>query len=166
MRPRVELRPATSDDSELIFELITELAVYEREPDAVETTPELLRAQLASDRCPFECLIAELDGRPAGFALFFQNYSTWKGRPGLYLEDLYVKESARKSGVGGALLVALARIAIEREYARMEWSVLDWNQLAIDFYKSLGALPMSEWTTFRLTGAALKQLAERETGAG
>ncbi|MCA9647432.1 MAG: GNAT family N-acetyltransferase, partial [Myxococcales bacterium] len=85
----------------------------------------------------------------------------WKGRPGLYLEDLFVRESARKSGVGGALLVALARIAVERGYARMEWSVLDWNQLAIDFYKGLGAFPMSDWTTFRLTGEPLRELAAR-----
>lgn len=161
MNARVQLRSATPDDCELIFELITELAVYEREPQAVETSPAVLRAQLESDRCPFECLIADLDGEPAGFALFFQNYSTWKGRPGLYLEDLFVRDSARKSGVGGALLVALARIAVERGYGRMEWSVLDWNQLAIDFYRSLGAVPMSDWTTFRLAGEPLKELAER-----
>ena len=161
MTANVHLRGATPDDCELIFQLITELAIYEREPQAVETTPAVIRGQLESGKCPFECLIAELAGEPARFALFFQNYSTWKGRPGLYLEDLFVRESARKSGVGGALLVALARIAVERGYGRMEWSVLDWNQLAIDFYKSLGAFPMSDWTTFRLTGEPLRELAAR-----
>ncbi|MCA9629833.1 MAG: GNAT family N-acetyltransferase [Myxococcales bacterium] len=161
MSQQAHIRTARPDDCELIFELITELAIYEREPLAVETTPAVLRSQLESDRCPFECLIAELDGQTAGFALYFQNYSTWKGRPGLYLEDLFVRESARKSGVGGALLGALARIAVERGYARMEWSVLDWNQLAIDFYEGLGAVPMSDWTTFRLTGEPLRRLAGR-----
>lgn len=164
MSPQINLRAATPADSQVIFELISELAAYEREPDAVQTTPQTIRAQLTSDRCPFECIIAERfapetgERVAVGFALFFQNYSTWKGRPGLYLEDLFVRESARKLGVGKALLKELGRIACEREYARMEWSVLDWNRLAIDFYEALGATPMSEWTTFRLTGAALTKL--------
>ncbi len=158
MSAQLKLRAATAADSQVIFELISELAVYEHEPDAVQTSPHIIQAQLASERCPFECVIAEHQGAAVGFALFFQNYSTWKGKPGLYLEDLFVRESARKLGVGKALLRHLGRIAAERDYARMEWSVLDWNRLAIDFYEALGATPMREWTTFRLSGAALSKL--------
>ncbi len=158
MKPTI--RPATPDDAELIHRFIHELAVYEREPDAVEATPESLRAQMLAERPPFECLIGELDGAPSGFALFFHNYSTWTGKPGLYLEDLFVRPQARGRGLGKALLVHLARIACERGCARFEWAVLDWNRPAIEFYESLRAKPMTEWTTYRLTGEALQRLAE------
>ena len=155
------VRPASPEDAECIYDFILQLAIYEREPDAVEATPDSLRAQLQQAHPPFECLIAELDGAPAGVALFFSNYSTWKGKPGLYLEDLFVPTEHRGQGIGKALLKSLARIATERDYARMEWSVLDWNEPAIRFYETLGAQPMSEWTTFRLTGGPLKTLATK-----
>jgi GNAT superfamily N-acetyltransferase len=154
----VSIRRATASDAELILRFIRELAEYEREPNAVETTAETLRTQLASDRPPFECLIAEQGAEPVGFALFFQNYSTWRGRPGIWLEDLFVLPKHRGQGVGKALLVAVASIAKERNAGRLEWAVLDWNQPAVDFYRSLGAEPMSEWTIFRLTGANLERL--------
>jgi len=141
-----------------VLGFICELATYEREPDAVETTSDTLRAQLSAERPPFECVIAELDGAPAGFALFFHNYSTWRGRPGVYLEDLFVRKHLRGKGIGKALLLEVARTAVARDCARLEWAVLDWNQSAIDFYLSLGAVPMSEWTVFRLTGDALARL--------
>ena len=155
----ITVRAATLADAPLIHRFIVALAEYEREPDAVESTPELIAEQLAAEPPPFECLIAELGGAPAGFAVFFHDYSTWRGKQGLYLEDLYVPEALRGRGVGKALLVALAKIAEERGCARMNWAVLDWNQPAIDFYRSLGAEPLGEWTTFRLSGAALKRLA-------
>jgi GNAT superfamily N-acetyltransferase len=160
VRGSLEIRVARPDDAEVLLDFIKQLATYEREPDAVETTAEVLRAQLAAARPPFECLLAERDGSAVGFALFFRNYSTWRGRPGLYLEDLFVPPEHRQGGVGRALLRALARIAVRDGCARMEWSVLDWNQLAIDFYESLGARPMTEWTTFRLTDEPLRRLAE------
>jgi GNAT superfamily N-acetyltransferase len=141
------------------------LATYEREPEAVQTTPEQLRAQLSEPAPPFECAIAEYDGRPAGFALFFHNYSTWRGRRGLYLEDLFVVPELRGHGIGRLLLRYLARLACARGCARMEWSVLDWNEPAIGFYRSLGAVPMSEWTVFRVEGPALAALGEATTGS-
>jgi len=154
------IRSATAADAETILAFIHELAVYEREPDAVQTSADVLRAQLNSASPPFECLLAVTsDDEALGFALFFHNYSTWRGARGLYLEDLFVPQRYRKRGVGGALLRTLAAIAVERDCARMEWAVLDWNQLAIDFYVNIGAVPMSEWTTFRLTGAPLLALA-------
>ena len=154
----VSIRFATARDAETILGFIRELAVYEREPQAVEVTAEIIRAQMESDDPPFECLIAELDGAAAGFALFFRNYSTWRGRPGLFLEDLLVLERYRRNGIGRALLGRLAALAVERGYGRMEWSVLDWNQPAHDFYRNLGATPMDEWTIWRLTGDALKRM--------
>lgn len=168
-----ELRPAQPDDAPTIHALITGLAVYEREPDAVEVTVDTLRQQLALAHPPFECLLAERtddteprDGAQAsrealGFALFFQSYSTWRGKPGLYLEDLFVIPEARGAGIGKALLRRLAAIAVERDYGRMEWAVLNWNQPAIDFYQSLGASPLDEWTTYRLTGDALLALGAK-----
>ncbi len=158
----LSIRSAVPDDAAVIHRFISELAEYEREPDAVEATPASLRAQLESPKPPFECLIAERDGQPVGFALFFQSYSTWRGRPGLYLEDLFVPPSERGKGVGKALLRRLAAIAVQRGYGRMEWAVLDWNQTAIDFYESLGAEPLDEWTVYRLTGGALSALGEGE----
>jgi GNAT superfamily N-acetyltransferase len=160
MTPTV--RPATPDDAELIHRFVCELAEYEREPAAVKTTSEGLRAQMLLARPPFECAIAELDGEPAGFALFFHNYSTWTGKPGIYLEDLFVRPTARGRGLGKALLVHLARLACERGCGRFEWAVLDWNRPAIEFYEALRAVPMSEWTVYRLAGDALQRLADAD----
>jgi GNAT superfamily N-acetyltransferase len=153
------IRAAEATDAELIHRFICELAEYERDPTAVASTPALLREQLRSDSPPFECLIAELGGESAGFALFFHNYSTWRGQRGLYVEDLFVPERFRRRGIGRALLCELARIARLRCCARMEWAVLSWNQPAIDFYRSLGATPLDDWTLFRLTGDGLERLA-------
>jgi GNAT superfamily N-acetyltransferase len=160
--PRI--RFATPGDAALLHRFICELAEYEREPAAVKVTVDGLRAQLSQPRPPFECFIAErVDGDPApqalGFALFFTSYSTWRGRPGLYLEDLYVPPVHRGAGVGRALLAALARLAHERGCARLEWAVLDWNTPAIGFYERLGAVAMSEWTVYRLHDDALERLA-------
>ena len=158
----LRIRFATSEDADTLHRFICELAEYEREPNAVKVTPAELREQLGRPRPPFECLLAEdpsASPRAQGFALFFHNYSTWRGRPGLYLEDLYVPPAKRGAGVGVGLLAALARLARARGCARMEWSVLDWNTPAIDFYERLGATPMSEWTTYRLTDDALERLA-------
>lgn len=154
------LRTAGPDDAAVVRRLIVDLATYEREPDAVVVTVDELRDQLASARPPFECLLAEDgDGEVVGFALYFHNYSTWRGRQGLYLEDLFVLPDRRGRGIGKQLLVRLAQIAVERGCARMEWAVLDWNEPAIAFYRSLGARPMSEWTIFRLADAPLRELA-------
>lgn len=157
----LRIRDATADDAALVLSFVRELASYEREPAAVEATEETLRAQLSASPPPFECFLAEIDGEPQGFALFFQSYSTWRGRPGIYLEDLFVREACRGRGVGRALLARVAAAAVERGAARLEWAVLDWNQPAIDFYRALGAVPMSEWTVFRLDRTALYQVAER-----
>jgi GNAT superfamily N-acetyltransferase len=157
----LSIRPATAADAATIRRLIHELAAFERAPEAVENTPENLAGQLEADPPPFGCLVAERDGEVVGFALHFFNYSTWTGRQGLYVEDLYVTPEARGAGAGKALFLALAGIARERGCGRMEWSVLDWNRGAIDFYRSFGAKPMDEWTTFRLDRAALEKLAGR-----
>lgn len=158
---RIEVRDARPADAETIHRFISELAAYEREPDAVEVTPAVLRAQMAERPPPFECLIAEADGEPVGFALFFHNYSTWRGARGLYLEDLWVTPAARRHGAGRALFEGLAAVAAARGCKRIDWSVLDWNSLAIDFYRGLGAHPMTGWTGFRLTGEPLARLATR-----
>lgn len=155
----VAIRFAGPADAATLHRFIVGLAVYEREPDAVRVTPAELAAQLASARPPFECLLGERDGVAVGFALFFQSYSTWRGRPGLYLEDLFVEEAHRHRGVGTALLRRLAALAVERGCARLEWAVLDWNEPAIAFYRTLGAEAMSEWTTWRVTDDALARLA-------
>ncbi len=154
----VSIRPAQPGDERVLLTLIRELAVYEREPDQVKTTAEQLATALFGPDPVAEAVLAEFEGEVAGFALFFTNFSTWVGRPGLYLEDLFVRESRRGCGVGKALLLHLAGIARERNYGRMEWSVLDWNQPAIDFYRSLGASGMDEWTVFRLDEKALARL--------
>ncbi|MBL8747227.1 MAG: GNAT family N-acetyltransferase [Phycisphaerae bacterium] len=158
----INLRPAAPADLPLILDLIRELAEYEREPDAVDATEALLHTHLFSERPSAECIIAELHSTPQGFALFFHNFSTWRGRPGLYLEDLFVRPQARGKGIGKAMLIHLAQLAVERGCARMEWSVLDWNEPALAFYRTLGAKPMTEWTTWRLTGDALSRLARAE----
>lgn len=159
------IRRAGPDDAAEIHRFIKLLAAYEREPDAVEATPESLRAQLSAARPPFECLLAEHDGRAIGFALFFHNFSTWRGRPGIYLEDLFVDPASRGIGAGKALLIELARIARERQCPRMEWVVLDWNRSAIEFYESLGASPLDGWTVFRLADDAIGRLAKQRHAA-
>ena len=149
------IRFATAHDAETILRFIRALAEFEREPEAVQATPARLRAQMEDRNPPFECLIAEHEGEALGFALFFRTYSTWSGRAGLYLEDLFVLDQHRGCGIGKALLQRLAQITTERGWARMEWSVLDWNTGAQDFYRAQGARPMDDWTMWRLTGEAL-----------
>lgn len=150
---------ATEEDVPLILRFIKALAEYERLADSVVATEGLLRASLFGDRPYAECVIARWNGEPAGFALFFHNFSTFLGQPGLYLEDLFVNPEFRGKGVGRALLKHLASLAVERRCGRLEWSVLDWNESAIGFYKSIGALPLDDWTIFRLRGEALSRLA-------
>lgn len=152
------IRKARPDDEQILVELIHELAVYEKAPEEAVATPELIHQALFGEHPTAEAVIAEWQGEPAGFALWFQNFSTWLGRPGLYLEDLFVRESRRGNGIGKALLLHLAGIARERGCGRMEWSVLDWNTPAIDFYKALGAKPMEGWTVYRLDADALAAL--------
>jgi GNAT superfamily N-acetyltransferase len=155
------LRPATPYDVPAILGFIRELALYEREPDAVLTTEaDLLRDGFTEPR-RFHCLMAEWDATPVGFALYFYNYSTWEGRPGIYLEDLYVQPAQRGKGIGKSILTRLAAIAVEEDCARFEWSVLDWNQPSIDFYHAMGAVMKSEWRGMRVDGEALKNLAKQ-----
>lgn len=158
-QPGVTLRLATREDIGLILALIRELAEYEREPDAVVATEASLAANLFGTRPGAEVVIVEVDGEPAGFALFFHNFSTWLGRRGLYLEDLFVRPPYRSRGLGKVLMAYLARLAVERGCGRFEWSVLDWNTPAIEFYRRLGAIGMEEWTVHRMTGDALHALA-------
>ncbi|MBX3378088.1 MAG: GNAT family N-acetyltransferase [Phycisphaeraceae bacterium] len=163
------IRPAAPADVPLILSLIRELAEYERDPGAVVATPELLREHLFGPTPRAHCVIGELDGRPEGFALYFFNFSTWMGRPGLYLEDLFVRPECRGRGLGKALFLHLARLAHGMGCGRMEWSVLDWNTPAIEFYRSMGAISMDEWTVFRLTRESLAKLAgpqEHESSHG
>lgn len=155
----IQIRPAQPGDIALILHLVRELAEFEREPQAVVATEDMLSDALFGDKRAAETVIAEHDSEPVGFALFFQNFSTWTGRPGMYLEDLYVTPSARGLGVGTALLRHLARIAVERGYGRFEWAVLDWNEPAIAFYRSMGAVGMGEWRIQRVSGEALQRLA-------
>ncbi|MBR0553639.1 GNAT family N-acetyltransferase [Stakelama marina] len=152
------IRPAEPSDVPTILKLVKELAAFEREPDAVEADVAALDFALFEEHSA-EAVIAEVNGHPVGFALFFHNFSTWTGRKGLYLEDLYVTPEARGGGVGTALLRHLAKIAVERDCGRFEWSVLDWNQPAIDFYRKMGATGMDEWRVQRVSGEALKALA-------
>jgi GNAT superfamily N-acetyltransferase len=158
-RDAVHVRSATPDDAETIHRFIVELATFEREPEAVEATPDTLRRQLRETPPPFECLIAERDGDAAGFALFFPTYSTWLGRPGLYLEDLYVSPAHRRKGVATALFRRLAAIAFERGYGRLELAVLGWNRRAMDFYRARGGRPLDEWTAYRFTHREVAALA-------
>ena len=157
----IRLRVATRDDIALIAHFIRALADYEKLLNEVRLDEGVLAEKLFGPRPYAEVLIGEINGKPQGFALFFHNFSTFEGRPGIYLEDLFVTPEARGSGLGTALLAELARLAVERDCARLEWSVLDWNQPSIGFYKALGARPMDEWTVFRLDGAALTNLAAR-----
>ena len=153
------IREATGEDVPLILSLVRELAEYERLSDEVVATEEGLRENLFGGRRYAEVLIAEHNGAPAGFALFFHNFSTFLGKPGIYLEDLYVKPEFRGAGIGRKLLVRLARLARERDCGRLEWWVLDWNEPSIGFYRKLGAVPMDDWTVYRLSGTALEDLA-------
>jgi len=159
------IQPATAADVPLILEFIRELAEYEREPQAaVATAADLLRDGFGPEP-KFRVDIAEWSGEPAGFALYFWNYSTWQGKPGLYLEDLFVRPRFRGKGIGKALLVHLARVAVKNNCGRLVWQVLDWNTPAIEFYESLGAQTMKEWLTMRVTGEALVRLATEKTSA-
>ena len=155
----LNIRPATPADLPLIAELIRALAEYEKLADEVRFDEARLGEKLFGPRPYAEVLIGEVDGATMGFALFFHNFSTFEGRPGIYLEDLFVRPEARGAGLGKALLAELARIAVERDCARLEWWVLDWNEPSIGFYKSLGARPMDEWTVMRVDGSALAALA-------
>tara|TARA_Y100001949_G_scaffold11755_1_gene8770 strand:+ start:46668 stop:47150 length:483 start_codon:yes stop_codon:yes gene_type:complete len=156
----LNIRPASRDDAALILRFVTELAIYERAEHEVKTDAAGIEASLFAKDASASALICERDGQPIGYAVYFFNYSTWLGRNGLYLEDLYVTPEARGTGAGKALLKHLARLAVSRGCGRFEWSVLDWNEPAIRFYEALGARPQEEWTTYRLTGDALKALAE------
>lgn len=155
----VEIIRATEQEVPVIFEMILGLAEYEKLAHMVTATEEQLRKTLFGKNPAAEVLLARADGAWAGFCLFFQNYSTFLGKAGLYLEDLFVKPEYRGQGIGFVLLQELAKTAVERECGRVEWSVLDWNSPSIEFYKKLGAVPMDEWTTFRLTGEALLRLS-------
>jgi GNAT superfamily N-acetyltransferase len=158
-RERSSIRPATVGDVPLILSLIRELAVYEKLEHVVSATEESIENALFGNRASVEAIIALLDDQPVGFALFFPNFSTFLGKPGLYLEDLFVRPAARGSGLGRMMLEYLARLAVERGWGRMEWAVLDWNEPAIGFYKKMGATALDDWTTFRVTGDALERLA-------
>ena len=154
-----QIRTATEADIPIILSLIRELADYERAPDAVVATEAGLRDVLFGKKPAAEVLLALEEDAPVGFAVYFFNFSTWLGRPGLYLEDLFVRPEKRGKGYGRGLLVRLAQIAHDRGCGRMEWAVLDWNDPAIQFYRKLGAKPMDEWTVFRLTGDEIAKLA-------
>ncbi len=158
--PTSAVRPAAPSDVPVLLQLVHELAVYEREPDAVEATEADLHRALFSDASA-SAHVAEADGQVVGFALWYPTFSTWTGRQGLWLEDLFVRPEARGRGLGTALLQELAAVCVERGWPRFEWWVLDWNAPSIGFYRSLGAVPQKEWTTFRVDGAALRRLGER-----
>jgi GNAT superfamily N-acetyltransferase len=166
MTGTLTLRRATAADVPTILELIRGIAEYERLSHEVEATEALLGRHGFGPRPVFEAILAERDGHAVGFALYFFTFSTFRGRPTLYLEDLFVRPEERGRGVGRALLVRLARIAVERECGRMEWAVLDWNTPARDFYFKLGAVAMDEWTVFRMTPEAFGRLAQETTGEG
>ena len=157
--PGFQIRSATVSDVSVILSFVKKLASYERLSHEVVATEELIRETLFGLRRTAEIAIGYLEAQPVGFVLFFHNYSTFLGKPGLYIEDLFVDEDYRRRGYGRALLLHVARLAKERGCGRLEWSVLNWNQPAIDFYKKLGASPMSEWTVFRVTGESLNELA-------
>jgi GNAT superfamily N-acetyltransferase len=159
----IRIRNATPADVPVILELIRELAEYEQLLQFVTATEERLRQTLFGPKPAAEAVLADLEGECAGFALFFSSYSTFRAQPGIYLEDLYVKQHLRGRRVGSALLRHLAALAIERGCARLDWSVLNWNEPSIRFYEMLGAKPLSDWTSYRLSGEALEQLAAKAT---
>lgn len=155
----INIRPATAEDAALILRFITDLAIYEKAEHKVIATASDIRESLFASDSTTKALICHIDDAPVGFAVYFFNYSTWLGKHGLYLEDLYVSPEHRGSGAGKALLRYLAKIAVSKNCGRLEWSVIDWNEPAIQFYKSLGAEPQDEWVAYRLTGKALEELA-------
>lgn len=155
----IKIRDAVSSDAKTIFQFIVELAEYERAKNEVVATETSIRASIFGSDSTVNAIICEIDGQPIGFAVYFFNYSTWLGKNGLYLEDLYVSPQFRGKSAGKALLKQLARIAVARDCGRFEWSVLDWNQSAIDFYESIGAKPQSEWIGYRLEGEGLMSFA-------
>jgi len=159
--PGFIIRSATLDDCQLILNFIKELAAYEKLSDQVVATADTLGDSLFGERAYAEVLIGEYEGSAVGYALYFHNYSTFTGRPGIYLEDLYVKPELRGKGFGKSLLAYIARLAVERNCTRVEWSVLDWNEPSIQFYRSIGAAPLDEWTVQRLDGSALENFAEQ-----
>jgi GNAT superfamily N-acetyltransferase len=162
----LSIRPATTQDARLILDFVRDLAEYERAPEAaVATESDLLRDGFGPNP-KFQCVIAEWDGAPAGFAFYFYNYSTWQGRPGLYLEDLFVRPQYRGKSIGKALLVHLAQVAVRENCGRFQWQVLDWNTPAIQFYESLGAKKLTEWLTMRLEGEDIEKLAQQSPVAG
>ncbi len=156
----VNVRVATADDAALILRFIRELAIYEKAESSVQTDEDGIRASLFGPHAKAHALICEADGNAIGYAVYFYNYSTWLGRNGIYLEDLYVSPDSRGSGAGKALLQHIARIAVAQNCGRFEWSVLDWNEPAIRFYEAAGARPQSEWTVYRMEGEALRTFAE------
>jgi GNAT superfamily N-acetyltransferase len=161
----VRIRAATPEDIPEILALIRELADYEKEPDAaVATAADLMRDGFTEPK-RFHCLVAEDEGAVAGFALYFYNYSTWRGHAGIYLEDLFVRPAHRGKGVGKALLTAVAKIAVEEGCPRLEWAVLDWNKPAIEFYERVGAVALTEWTIMRMSGDALDALSRGDPSA-
>lgn len=155
------IRAATQDDAQTILNFVRELAIYEKAEHEVEATSSHITRTLFGTDSTAHCILCESDGQPVGFAVYFFNYSTWQGRNGLYLEDLYVSQHARGMGAGKLLLTHLAAIAVKNDCGRFEWSVLDWNAPAIEFYESLGARAQSEWVKYRLDGEALTALASK-----
>jgi len=158
--PLIEIRRATAEDSALILGFITELAIYEKAESEVIASESDIKHSLFGSDSTTNALICNIDNKPVGFAVYFFNYSTWLGKHGLYLEDLYVSPKHRGTGAGKALLKNLAKIALSKNCGRFEWSVLDWNEPAIGFYQSIGAKPQEEWVGYRLTGKALENLAD------
>jgi GNAT superfamily N-acetyltransferase len=157
----IGIRSASPEDTPLILDLIRELAEYERLSHEVVATQDSLRGWLFGERPAAEVLIGEFDGKPVAFALFFRTFSTFLGKPGIYLEDLYVRPEFRGRGMGKSMLARLAKVAGERGCGRLEWSVLDWNELAIGLYEFIGAFPVSGWTAYRVAGRALEDLADQ-----
>ena len=153
------IRPAVADDAHTIMQFIIDLAVYEKEPEAVATNTAEIASRLFCDSPKVFCLIAEIDEQAVGIAIYFYNFSTWLGKHGIYLEDLFVTPAARGKGAGKALLQELAKVAVNEQCGRVEWSVLDWNEPAIKFYQAMGAKPQDGWTVYRLTGDALNSFA-------
>lgn len=156
----IVIRQALPTDAEAIYAMIYELAVYEKAPEEVVTTADEIRATLFGEASKTEALICEIEGKIAGYAVYFTSYSTWLGRNGIYMEDLYISPDFRGQGAGKEMLKRIARFAVERRCGRLEWSVLDWNTPAIDFYRSIGALPQDEWVRYRLDGEALLAFAQ------
>jgi GNAT superfamily N-acetyltransferase len=157
------IREAKISDVQAIYDLIVELAVYEKEPDAVVASVEHIQENLFGANPVAYCHVAEVDGQVVGIAIWFLNYSTWLGKAGLYLEDLFVKPEFRGSGLGLSLMKTLAQVCVDRGYERFQWWVLDWNEPSINFYKSIGAEAMDEWTVYRLSGSALNNFAASST---